>query len=263
MALTLRDRIFTRQTAEAMLSPAAILLVGAGLAVGVLAGSILGGVVLAAALWVGRVAMGMPRNERAPAIDPFSLQEPWRRFVQEAQQAQARFAQAVATTRPGPLRDRLAEIGGRIDAGVHECWNVASRGHVLAGARKQIDTAAIEAELASARANLDAPWAAGAGLDEQVTALESQLASAQRMDTVITDAGTRLQVLDARLDEAVTRAIELSVQATDTVELGGLGSDVESMVEEMEALRLALEETSGRPLPGSGGSAGSADAPGS
>ena len=52
-------------------------------------------------------------------------------------------------------------------------------------------------------------------------------------------------MLDARLDESVARAIELSVSLDDAEGLAGLGADVESVVSEMEALRQALEETSG------------------
>ena len=49
-----------------------------------------------------------------------------------------------------------------------------------------------------------------------------------------------------RGSEAVARAIELSVGATDDAELTGLGGDVDNLVGEMEALRQALEETGGR-----------------
>jgi len=246
-----RDRVFTRKTAEAMMSPSGILLAGAGVSVGIMAGApLLAAAGLGAALWGARVLLGMPRGVREPKIDPFTLQEPWRRYVQEALQARNRFAQAVGTADTGPLKDRLTEIADRVADGVEECWKVARRGDLLAKARSQIDRPRVEAELASATANADAPWAKGSALEDRVEALQSQLGSAERMETVIRDADSRLQVLDARLDEAVTRAIELSVQASDTAELGTLGSDVDQMVEEMEALRLALEETSGRATPG-------------
>ena len=35
------------------------------------------------------------------------------------------------------------------------------------------------------------------------------------------------------------------MQAEDVAELGGLGDDVDAMVDEMEALRQAIEETGG------------------
>ena len=47
-------------------------------------------------------------------------------------------------------------------------------------------------------------------------------------------------VLDARFDELVARAIEVSVGAGDS-EL--LGNDVDGLVTELEALRMAIDET--------------------
>jgi hypothetical protein len=244
--VSFRDRFFTRRTAEAITSPSGIILAGAGISAGILAGVPLIGVGLGALLWGGRVLVGMPRGPKEQRVDAGSLQEPWRTFVREAQQAKNRFDHAVATADAGPLRDRLSEIGTRIEAGVHECWKVARRGNVLTDARRQIDVPRIQAELASTQANASAPWAAGSSIQDRVQALENQLGSAERMDRVIFDTQNRLQTLDARLDEAVTRAIELSVQAGDAGSLGGLDSDVDSLVEEMEALRLALDEASGR-----------------
>jgi chromosome segregation ATPase len=77
--------------------------------------------------------------------------------------------------------------------------------------------------------------------------LEAQRATAQRLDRVISQAHSELRMLDARLDEAVARTLELSAHAAadDTVE--GLSADVDGLVTEMESLRQALEETSGSP----------------
>ena len=125
---SLRDRFFTRQVARAITSPLGILLGGA-----VAAATIVAGVPLAAALplgvaaWAGKVALSIPRDRRE-RIDPFTLQEPWRRYVQEALQARNRIDEAVGRTRPGPLRDHLAEIAARMHTGVDECWLIAKRG---------------------------------------------------------------------------------------------------------------------------------------
>ena len=42
---------------------------------------------------------------------------PWRGYVQRVRASEARFAAAVAAARPGPLHDRLAQIGERVAAG--------------------------------------------------------------------------------------------------------------------------------------------------
>ena len=77
--------------------------------------------------------------------------------------------------------------------------------------------------------------------------MQAQLDSAERLDQTIYDTYERLRLLDARLDETVTRTVELSVTQTDTSDLGGLDTEVESIVTEMEALRQAVEETDADP----------------
>ena len=242
--LSFRDRFFTPPVARAMMSPSGILLAGAGASVAILAGlGPIGALALAAVAWAGRVGYAIPRKAGDDRIDPFTLNEPWRRFVQSALQSQARFDQAVHQAERGPLRDRLGEIGDRVHDAVREAWRVARQGQVLADAGAQIDTAGVQRQLAEVRANAGAPWAAGSSLEQTAKALEAQLASAQRLATVTREAQDRLRLLNARMDEMVARAIELSVDASQPDELGGLGSDVDSLVDEMEALRLAMDET--------------------
>ncbi|HKA84335.1 MAG TPA: hypothetical protein VKD21_10760 [Acidimicrobiales bacterium] len=253
---SLRDRFFTRQVARAITSPFGILLGGA-----VAAATIVAGVPLAAALplgvaaWAGKVALSIPRDRRE-RIDPFTLQEPWRRYVQEALQARNRIDEAVGRTRPGPLRDHLAEIAARMHTGVEECWLIAKRGQTLVEARRGIDVADVDRQLAEIA---DAPGAgaqaAGTGPDaasapddpalaKVAESLEAQRATAERLDRVIGQAHSELRMLDARLDEAVARTLELSAHAAADASVEGLGTDVDALVTEMEALRQALEETS-------------------
>ena len=66
------------------------------------------------------------------------------------------------------------------------------------------------------------------------------------MVLVVNEARDRLRLLDARLDEAVARATELALQTGEDVDLSGLGTAVDRLVEDMEALRAALEETEGK-----------------
>jgi hypothetical protein len=261
--MALRDRFFTPRVARAITSPTGILAAGGGVAVGVVAGlPVAGAVGLGALAWAGRVAVavgwGGSRRER---VDPFTLQEPWRRFVQDALSARGRFREAVDRTRSGPLQDTLRDIARRIDTGVEECWLVAQRGDSLVQSRNRIDTASIDRELAEAEAAVAASAQAQAEVEAAVEgpaggpadgrlqqvleSLRAQRATADRMDRVIDEARSQLRLLDARLDEAVVRAVELSAQATTGAAASSLSSDVDSMVTDMEALRLALEETHG------------------
>jgi hypothetical protein len=229
--------------ARAIMSPSGILLAGVGASAAILVGLPVAAIVgVGAAAWAARVAVAVPRDTTdGQHIDPFALQDPWRTFVRNAQQARRKFDDAVHNARGGPLRDRLAEIGDRLDDAVNECWRVARQGQALADARHQLDTNEAQRELAG----LDS---SSPSQRKTADALQAQIASAQRLETTTNDARDRLRLLDARMDEAVARAVELSVQGGDA-ELGGLGNDVDGLVGDMEALRQGLEETE-QPSPG-------------
>jgi hypothetical protein len=249
--LSFRDRFFTPRVARAITSPLGIVLAGAGASIGILVGAPLAiAAGIGAAAWAGRVAVAVPRAPAGAHIDPLALNDPWRRFVSSAQQSQRRYAEAVRSAKPGPLRDRLTEIGARVDDALQECWRIAKQGQLIADACSQVDVNQARQELNDVEAQLGGttpdPESTVGGT---VVALRAQLASAARMNATVTDARDRLRLLDARLDEAVARAIELSVQGGDVKDVGGLGDDVEGVVGDMEALRQGLEEAD-HPAPG-------------
>jgi len=244
--LSFRDRFLTPKVARAIMSPLGILLAGGGAAAAIVVGlPVVAVAAVGAAAWAGRVAVAIPRNARDAKIDPFTLKDPWRKFVQEAQEAKSKYDDAVKRVEAGPLRDRLSEIGARMDAGLDNCWHVAQQGEELADARAGIDDASTQKELAEVVQSSNQAWAANSDTQRTIESLQAQLASVKRMDDLINDTRNRLRLLDARLDEAVARAVELSVRATDVTELGDLGNDVDSLVGDMEALRQGLEEAGG------------------
>jgi hypothetical protein len=264
----LPEHLKNRKTAEAVTAPSALLLAGAGTAAGVLAGAALPVAVLVGVAAYGvRVAFGLPRKPRPERIDLAGLRQPWRAYVKDAMEAQRRYARAVSTTDPGPLHDRLAEIGARLDAGVRECYRIGRRGAALdtglaglqtgvawADLMHGLDAFRVPAQLRervqqgdSIRDNAAlADELRKVGVDEQgldkLEALQAQVLSAQRLVAVAQDARSRLELLNARLDEAVARAVELSLSAEDATALQGLGGDVDDLVGEMESLRTALDE---------------------
>lgn len=243
----LPENVRTPAVARAVVSPSAVLLAGAGTAA-----AILGGLPLAAAAGVGalawavRVAFAVPRRKPGERVDAFRVGDPWRKYVLDAQQAKARFDRTVKRTRGGPLQERLQSIGDRLDDGVNECWRIAQQGDQLVGAFRQLDVRNTEQELAELNRDL-----AAAGGDEDrakslrraIAAVEAQLASAERIRGVAEDASDRLKLINAQLDEAVARAVELSVRAQDVVDLRPLTDDVDNLVSELEALRQGMEET--------------------
>ena len=187
-----------------------------------------------------RLAVALPRNQSGPRIDPFAVNEPWRHAVIDAIRAQSRFASAIKTFRDGPLKVAVGNVAGRIDDAVQECWRVAQQGQLMTDARQAINDREVTWELQQAQAAL-----AGAPANEtqarRIRSLESQLETASRMDGLIGSTKDQLDLLNARLDESVTRAIELSVSGQQ----GGvdrLDHDVEGIVDELSSLRLAMED---------------------
>jgi hypothetical protein len=235
------ERLPSARTARAVAAPSAVVVGGAGIVGAVVVGvpllAILAAALLVWGLVVARRASPRRRRER---IDAFTLSATWRKSINQAQSAQRRFKEAVAKADAGPLRERLGDIGARIDTGVLECWRVAQRGDAIERGLKMLNVETTK------RALVDVERDLAKGPDERLeqtrTSLRAQLHSAQRMIDAVQDARNQLRLLDARLDEAVTRAVELSLRSSSTAELGGLGSDVDALVQDMEALRAALDD---------------------
>jgi len=240
----LKHRLLDRRVVDAMFSPSAIVLAGVGLAVGLVAGiPILGAALLGVAGWAGRVAFAVPRRDKKVRIDPFKLGPGWREATMGAVQAKARYDQAVRSMPDGAIKGRLTEMGNDIQRSVDEVWRIANHGNQIDAARASLAT-----DVDSARrdlATLQAQKGQGQlnpSLERTMEALQSQINTAQRLDRVSAQSRDELRLLDARLDDLVARAIELSLgSGGDTT---GLSSDAEDLVKDMERLRLAVEETS-------------------
>jgi hypothetical protein len=236
--------------------------VGAGLGAGLGAGAGLAAV-LASGLPVGTavatagaggllglIAGARRRRAARPArrspVDPFAVGEPWRHDVRRALQARDRYRAAVRDVAPGPLRERLEAIGERVEDGVEACWRTARRGWELERAHGGTSAADLAARAGELEGRAAAGPADDPSLAEAAAAARRQHESLTRIDAAADDARRRLTVLAARLDEAATRAVELAVRAdpasgTDPV-AAGLGHDVDAVVDELEAVRRALDE---------------------
>jgi hypothetical protein len=241
----LPEQFRTPAVARAVVSPSALLLAGAGTAVAIVGGlPIAGAFAIGAACWAGRVAVAALRRRgpRREVIDPFAVGEPWRRFVQDALGAERRFDDTVRRTPSGPLRERLGELGDRINEGVRECWRIACQGASLQKGLQQIDIKDIHRELAAVEAELrDADSHTKPPLERTRKALKAQEATYERIGNVWQDARDRLRVMNAQLDEAVARAVELSLSSSEPGDITVLAGDVESLVSDLEALRQGLE----------------------
>lgn len=243
-------RARTPAVARAATAPSTVLLAGAGMSAAILGGlPLFVAAAVGVAAWAARIVLAVPRTPQEARVDPFAVGEPWRHFVADALQARAQFEKTVSRSRPGPLRDRLVDLGQRLDQGVRECWRIANQGDALETALGQLKIDKTEQELAQVQQEMKGVSTDDqASLEQAEAAIQSQLASAQRIERVARDAGTRLRVLTAQLNEVVARAVELSITAGDGSSLSPLSADVESLVSELESLRLALEETSSDPM---------------
>lgn len=150
-------------------------------------------------------------------------------------QASARYHQLLRSIPPGPLRDRLGDIGRSIERSVDECWRVAQRGDALTSALSSIDVSTARGQLAELPEHtVD---------DVVVRSLRARLASAERLEAVAESARQRLTELEARLHQAVAAAVELSQRPGEGADATLLGSDVDDVVDQLGALRAALDET--------------------
>jgi hypothetical protein len=180
-----------------------------------------------------------PGRRRSITIDPFTLREPWRRYVSAAQSAQRRYNEIVAATAPGPLRSNMESITRNVQRGVEECWLIAKRGDELDRALNRLDSTSLQTRL---DASDD---------DATRTSLQAQLDSAQRIRTTRDDTDRQLRLLNTRLGELLAQAAEVSVGADTTSDLG---SAVDDVVTQLESLRLAIEDVN-NPRPGGAGQA--------
>lgn len=255
-----RDRFYTPPVARAVTSPSAMLAAGAGAAVGIVATAplsiplaVAGAIAGAVVGYGGRVALAIPKADPpGPKIDPFQVDEPWRRSVLDAVRARARYDDLLSTFTDGPLRSSVVGIGQRLDEAVDECWIVAQQGHRVVEARKRIDEREIGAELGQVMKTIPAGAQPNETQSRTIASLNAQLATAQRMDALAATTMDQLRLLNARLDEAVTQAIELSVTNRAGV-LDPLDDAVEQIVDDLHSLQAAFGDLDGTaplaPLP--------------
>jgi hypothetical protein len=201
------------------------------------------GAVLAATLVVAvrNQRIGVTRRTHDPAIDPFRVGEPWRRLVQGAVRAQSRYRQTLASTQPGPMHDRLAEIGTHLDDAVSECWRIAQRGYELRHALDAMDIARSREQLAAIPADAKDP-----DLVQRAAALSSRVSAYDRIAATTAQTEQELRLLVARLEETSARGAELSLTA-GAPGVDALGQEVSGVVDELESLRLAFDELGARP----------------
>ena len=179
-------------------------------------------------------------SSASATIRPWTLDDPWRSFVSRAITLQRDIKTAANNTPPGPMRDRLQALADHVDTGMIEVWQVAQGGQRLTEARARIDTAAISQQLSQL------PTAeANPSLSRVAQAFQAQLDTATRIEEQVSTTHDALLLLNARLGEVAARVIELSAQPHALTDAAAVDTDVESVVNELIAIRQALAEMDG------------------
>jgi len=197
---------------------------------------VLVGVVIAVA--VGRGLYTSLRSDQRGGLDPFTVGEPWRQFVQGATRSGNKLHQTIEGATAGPLKDRMESISSRLDEGLRETWEIARRGDQIDETIRRLDPTALRSKLADLEKR--AVGTPTPDLAAAVTSVENQLESVRRLELESKKTADRLRLTQTRLDELVSRAAEVAVGAGDT---DAYEHDVDDLVIELEALRQAVDET--------------------
>ncbi|MFN3254092.1 MAG: hypothetical protein ACE37B_00210 [Ilumatobacter sp.] len=234
------NQLRTTGTSRALLSWRVLagVLAGAGLAA--LGVGWVVAVAIGAGTYVALVAIAALIDRPGNRIDPFSVGEPWRQYVQGAQRAAGRLREVVGETHDGPLRDRLVGVADRLAHGLDETYRIAQRGDQIDAAVRRLDPPALRSKLEMLEGRQSSEPAAARELDAAIESVRAQILSTERLQEQAVKASNRLRLSQTRLDELVSRAAEISIGAGDT---DAYEHDVDHLVVELEALRLAIDET--------------------
>jgi len=177
------------------------------------------------------------RRPKAPPdpvghVDPALVPPRWAPAVAEALAARGRWVELVAGLRPGPVRDRLVELGERVDAGVLAVWETALRAVEAERITASLDVDRVTDDYKRAKRDPAADPAL-------VEALSTRFQSVQRVLNALDDTDTRLRLLDARLGAAVARGAEVALAAGAGSD--ALGAELDDVVAELGGLRTALD----------------------
>ena len=226
--------------ADAALTPSSLIVAGGVAAITVAVGLAVPVVVGAGIVAWGVSTLVVRRRHRPEPIRPEHLSKDWNAFVRDAQRAQSRYDSAWRAANDGETRNHLRDIGRSVEAGVRECWTVAKRSDALERTVLELDLDRARERLVVAEADLHASPSPTRACT--VASLTARVASGQRMNDRLEDARDQLQMLDARLDEIATAALEIVHQAGTIGTVVAVGSAVDEVVEELHILADALAE---------------------
>ena len=131
------------------------------------------------------------------------------------------------------------------DETIVESWRVAQRGDTIDETIRRLDPTRLRSDLAVLEGQRDTspPSAdeltAPSGVDTAIESLQSQLATSERLKALSAQTVDRLRTTNARIDELVARAAEVSVGSKP---VDDYSHDVDSLVIEMQAMSAAIAD---------------------
>ncbi|MGH9228710.1 MAG: hypothetical protein ACRD07_08265 [Acidimicrobiales bacterium] len=181
----------------------------------------------------------MLRRRKAPddplaRVDPRATSPRFAAAVAEALETRRRYRELLDGLRPGPVRERLVRTGEGLDAGVLAVWDTASRATEIERTLATLDPERVTAEYKRAKRAGDEP--------DVEAVLGRRFVSVQRLLNTLDDTDDRLRLLDARLGAAVAHAAEVALDVTGFGAADALDAELAGVVEELAALRSALDE---------------------
>lgn len=189
----------------------------------------------------GSVRCVLRRKPKAPVdplahVDPAAAPPRYAAAVADAVAIRQRWLAVVAGLRDGPTRDRMAELGERVDAGVLAVWDTVTRAADIERVADGLEAARVTDDYKAAKRDPAADPAL-------VEALRARFESTQRLLNATEGVADQLRLLDARLGAAVARGAEVALMASpDTT--ASLGAELDAVVGELGALRDTLSALS-------------------
>jgi hypothetical protein len=174
------------------------------------------------------------RSEADPLahVDPVVAPRRFAASVADALAARRRYGELLDGLRPGPVRDRLAGLAPRLDAGVAAVWETVQRAGEMERILATLDPERVTEEFKQAKRSGAAP--------DVVAAHEVRFGSVQRLLNALDDTDDRLRLLDVRLGGAVARAAEVALASGAGAD--ELDAELVAVVDDLGALRAGLDE---------------------
>ena len=167
-------------------------------------------------------------------VDPAAVSPRFATAVADALAARRRYAEVLPGVRPGPVQDRLAGLGRRLEAGVAAVWDIAVRATQVERTLAALDPQRVTDDYKRVKRE--------GGQADLEAALGARFRSVQRLLNALDDTDARLRLLDARLGAAVAGAAEVALGTAGAGEADAVGTEIDGVVADLAALRSALDE---------------------